>query len=481
MKTKKMLGIFILVLCMVMPIHADFPVGFAVFNEYLMDILPVIFDDGIPRLGTSFGVITIEKLPKVREILNIHYRDNIGYGNRTALNESVRTIIRILKVQDLPYVREKVVFVFSDGLNNVWLPRKTRTQELTELKVLIKEAANYPVPIQVIPIEVRPGNNYDNDLRDGIEELLALSSNGKIYKLIDFANPRSELNMMIENIAADTKIAAYFALDNSVSLKNNKNAVSNSVEHAIALLFKNEAKSTEPEFVYIPPVSGFLVGNNNDPTASPAHRVSISGFHMKTWTVTESEYYGLCGTPSEAERFKDSMRPMSCSWFQTTNYCNALSRQQYKQPAYILLEDGTVQLDTSSNGYRLPTESEWEYAARSGTTSTLFHTGNIISTEDAVFDSSEILPVKSTRPNTYGLYDMLGNVREWIWDWFGPYNSEETLNPTGPAAGVAKVLKGGSYLEPMSALHITARYYEPPNFVDDYIGFRIVFPVDPKK
>jgi formylglycine-generating enzyme required for sulfatase activity len=135
---------------------------------------------------------------------------------------------------------------------------------------------------------------------------------------------------------------------------------------------------------------------------------------------------------------------------------------------------------------RLPTEAEWEYAYRAGTT-TAFHgfTGYLSGTNDdnlvgniawyTANSNSQTRPVGGKLANGYGLHDMSGNVWEWVNDWYGStyYSSSPQNNPTGPASGAARVVRGGSWPNNAHALRASGRYGNTPDDAYDLIGFRV--------
>jgi formylglycine-generating enzyme required for sulfatase activity len=213
------------------------------------------------------------------------------------------------------------------------------------------------------------------------------------------------------------------------------------------------------------------------------HNVTISPFYMGKYEVTQNEYQSIMkDTPSN---FKGSKRPVeSVSWYNAILFCNKLSEKRGLTPVYAI--DGTsVGWDKNANGYRLPTEAEWEYACRAGT-DTPFNTGMNITTEQANYDGNwpynnnaqgafleRTLPVGSFPANPWGLYDMHGNVYEWCWDWHATYSREDQTNPTGPASGSYHVIRGGSWVNSGYALRSASRGVYLTADGNERIGFRI--------
>jgi len=187
-------------------------------------------------------------------------------------------------------------------------------------------------------------------------------------------------------------------------------------------------------------------------------------------------------------KFKGSNLPVeNVSWYDAVNFCNALSSAAGLTPAYTV--NGTdVTWNRNANGYRLPTEAEWEYACRAGTT-TPFSTGNNITTSQANYDGNypyngnakgtyreKTTPVGSFQPNAWGLYDMHGNVYEWCWDWYGSYSSGAQTDPAGASSGSNRVQRGGNWNSLAQGLLSAYRNSVSPTRAYDLDGFRIVCP-----
>jgi formylglycine-generating enzyme required for sulfatase activity len=137
--------------------------------------------------------------------------------------------------------------------------------------------------------------------------------------------------------------------------------------------------------------------------------------------------------------------------------------------------------------YRMPTEAEWEYAARSGTTTTPFAFGRCLSTDQANYDGNyplaecpkgqfrkKTLPVGSFSPNDWGLYDMHGNVWEWCQDWYKSYRSAAVTNPKGPSKGSSRLHRGGSWFSGAGPCRLANRNFSSPNARKFDLGFRLV-------
>jgi formylglycine-generating enzyme required for sulfatase activity len=224
--------------------------------------------------------------------------------------------------------------------------------------------------------------------------------------------------------------------------------------------------------------------NHGDSEAQ--HRVTVSGFYMGQYEVTQSEYETIIG--SNPSSFKGGSLPVeNVSWFDAVFYCNQRSAREGLTPAYTINGEN-VTWNRNANGYRLPTEAEWEYGCRAGTT-TPFSTGYNITTSQANYDGNypynnnakgsyreKTTNVGSFSSNPWGLYDMYGNVWEWCWDWYGGYSMADQTDPSGAASGSDRVLRGGCWYNYAPHLRSANRGFDSPSSRSDNRGFRVVRP-----
>ena len=240
---------------------------------------------------------------------------------------------------------------------------------------------------------------------------------------------------------------------------------------------------------------------NENPRTANSGNVTISGFYMGKYPVTQAQYEAVMGNNPSA--FTGDNRPVErVTWFDAIEFCNKLSELQGLTPVYTITDrtptsghpitSATVTANWSATGYRLPTEAQWEYACRAETT-TAFNWGtNQITSDQANFRANsspyndsplgisreETTDVGTFSANAFGLYDKHGNVWEWCWDWYtasyddaGGYN-----NPTGPDSGADRVIRGGSWSDYGQILRSAFRFRSYPSYRDDFLGFRLARP-----
>jgi len=211
------------------------------------------------------------------------------------------------------------------------------------------------------------------------------------------------------------------------------------------------------EFVLIPGGT-FTMGSpggesGRDGDEGPQHQVTLSPYLISKTEVTQAVWERVMG--GNPSRFKGPDRPVEkVSWNDCVSFCE-------------------------KTGLSLPTEAQWEFAARSGTQSA-YYFGNDSSSlgNYAWYDgnsSSQTHPVAQKQPNAYGLYDMAGNVWEWCYDWYtGSYSSSSVTNPTGPSSGADRVGRGGSWGDTARRLRSALRGRGGPGGTYDNLGFRVL-------
>ncbi len=247
-----------------------------------------------------------------------------------------------------------------------------------------------------------------------------------------------------------------------------KVATPKGIQEKEIIYYKN---SLGMEFVEIP-AGEFMMGSpSNEKDRSreegPQHKVIITkSFYMASTEVTQKQYRAIMGKHSS--KFKGKNKPVEQeSWNEAVEFCKKLSQR-----------DGVT--------YRLPTEAEWEYSCRAGTT-TPFYTGNTISTEQANYNGNytygngrkgtyrkKTISVGSYPANAFGLYDMHGNVWEFCQDWYGKYSSATATDASGPRSGSYRVSRGGGWFDDPGGCRSACRAGSTTSYRSSDLGFRLL-------
>ncbi|MCX7002242.1 MAG: formylglycine-generating enzyme family protein, partial [bacterium] len=287
---------------------------------------------------------------------------------------------------------------------------------------------------------------------------------------------------------------------------------------------KMQARVWASDSMALIPAGPFQMGTNNLPfeyqmvDAGPNHTVTLSAFYMDKYEVTSQQWRDVYiwatdnGYELNAGNAKAPNHPAhSVTWYDCVKWCNARSEKEGLTPCYYtaavqtqIYRIGQIGLTNdcvnwSANGYRLPTEAEWEKAARGGAVGMRFPWSSVqtISRAQANYYGNPMYftydlgpegynplftpggypytsPVGYFAPNGYGLYDMAGNVYEWCWDWYDDtyYSSSPSSNPTGPATGTYRVLRGGLWASGADDGRVAYRYRNLPDGPHYFIGFR---------
>ena len=313
-----------------------------------------------------------------------------------------------------------------------------------------------------------------NALHEAIVDLFSSPENVKVVT--------TNYDQMFEQVLEERNMLVFPSADGQASFGNTDWSVpqaeseQNDEPAGTEEVVKPDSSSDNKDPVSVD--DGFvLIGGGTFPMGSPEsenwriddetqHQVSVGPFYMDPYETTQKEYLRLMGeNPSTFTG--DDLPVENISWLDAIRYANAKSTEGGLTPVYTITEGG-VTWDLSANGYRLPTEAEWEYACRAGT-STPFNTEKSLSAAEAnfyghypyeieenYFNNSVLeakpgeyrqttIAVGNFEPNAWGLYDMHGNVNEWCWDYYGAYDENINNNPAGPSSGTRHVYRGGGW------------------------------------
>ena len=235
------------------------------------------------------------------------------------------------------------------------------------------------------------------------------------------------------------------------------------------------------------PAGTFLMGSlSGHSDERPVHEVKLSeGFWMMKTPVTQALWKKYAKNNLSNFSGSDDAPVEQVSWFEAVWFANYLSEEENLEKCYEIVGTSSTPgngnfrcfevkwLGKEKTGYRLPTEAEWEYACRAGSQEDRYGDLNNIAWYNGN-SGSRTHKVGEKAPNNFGLYDMLGNVWEWCWDWKNSYRSGSVMDPTGPTDGGHRVHRGGSWNDRSSSTRAASRGSYLPDSRGYDLGFRLV-------
>ncbi len=253
------------------------------------------------------------------------------------------------------------------------------------------------------------------------------------------------------------------------------------------------------------PAGSFIMGDNQGiSNEQPAHKVNITNFLISIYDTTYANWVqvyqwaiangysftndGAMGYNAKGDKNKNPV--VFVSWYDAVKWCNALSEMEKKTPVYYTdakfknvyksgdIDIGIKNVNWDANGYRIPTEAEWEYAARASSTNKYFWGNDASAAPGYVWykegSQNSTHETGTKNPNDWGLYDMTGNVWEWCFDAYDTYTDAEKSNPLGAASGTTRVIRGGGFSSSADEFRPSVRVPEDPSYNNKDVGFRIV-------
>jgi formylglycine-generating enzyme required for sulfatase activity len=388
------------------------------------------------------------------------------------------------------------------------------------LLLLAGNLAGQPLDAQPVVLNVRASQRAGTGMVD-IYYDLASASNALTVSVAVSTNSGAAFNAPAASLSGD--------LGSGITPTTGKHVVWNAGTDLAALYFPNikvrvtADDQVAPSGMALIPAGSFTMGDTFNEGWSgelPLHTVYVSAFYMDkydvtlalwqqvyNWAVAHGYGFDYVGSGKAANHPVQTI-----DWYDSVKWCNARSEMEGRVPAYytsaalaVVYRSGDLDISNAcvnwNAGYRLPTEAEWEKAARGGANGQRFPWGNTISESQAnyyscycyTYDLSNTgynpmfndgvypytSPVGYFVPNGYGLYDMAGNVWQWCWDWYGDYSSGSQTDPRGPTTGQYgsdRVFRGGDWGYYAVGCRSAYRSDYSPTFRGIYMGFRSVLP-----
>ena len=312
------------------------------------------------------------------------------------------------------------------------------------------------IPGQEIPITLSVSKSSLSFSSSGEQQDFVVSSNDR-WTLSNDAS--SWLTLSTSSGSNNGTISVTTSANSSTSQRTATVTVNSSVQGVSSQSVSMTQEGTEPEMVFVQGGT-FTMGCTSEQGSDCfedeklAHQVTLSDFYIGKYEVTQAQWRAVMGT-NPSYFTGDNLPVEQVSWNDVQEFITKLNSLTGKR-------------------YRLPTEAEWEFAARGGNNSRGYkYSGSNTVGDVAWYNSNRTHPVGTKAANELGIYDMSGNVLEWCSDWFGSYSSNAQTNPTGPSSGSDRVLRGGSWYHDAIYARVSFRGYWNPGTRNFGLGFRL--------
>jgi len=330
------------------------------------------------------------------------------------------------------------------------------------------------------------------DVQTGVIQVMAIPLDAKIELNGDAGEYYSAIS---RKSFTDIPVGKYELIITSTDYKTHREFFQLSSDETISKQITLEESMLPQDMIYVQSGSFQMGSNEGESDEKPAHTITVSDFYIGKYEVTQKEWKEIMKS-NPSHFIGDSLPVEKVSWLDAIEYCNKKSNEEGLDLCYTFIGNN-VECDFLSNGYRLPTEAEWEYAAKGGYLSQNFNYSGSNKPKVVAwfFQNSGDMELNSVwelnkirenncrthivglkKNNELGIFDMSGNVWEWCWDWYDVnyYGKSPKSNPKGANSGSSRVLRGGSWGYDANSCLLADRDGNDPSYSSSYYGFRLV-------
>lgn len=424
-------------------------------------------------LNKKFGYLPLRNRAKKKRAAQV-----VGQARHLVMRPMMLSYIDYLLEDNRSYRSD---FDIYETLIEKWLERETKKRKQLSDQKAFKD--NLRLVSQQTAVAIFHNWQADNRLYLTKEQALAIATKHEIELKPEEVTGQSLLTC--DGLGywkfAHKSILEYFLAKEAVENRGFNNRP-NFTGMDMAKRFLEE--KIPENFVFIE--GGEYVMGGGGCNRDESYQAGLSNFWINKYPVTQAEYVEVVGKSNPSQfKNKDRNPVESISWKDAINYCNLLNKKHgfsatYDTHGHLLDVEGQVTTNIGKvRGFRLPTEAEWEFAARGGKQSKGYEYSGSENVEEVAWFSGnsngKTHPVGNLKPNELGLYDMSGNVWEWCYDWYGDYPLLRIENPIGLKSGSNRVVRGGSWFYDARDCRTAPRYYNDPDYRSYNLGFRLVF------